>query len=101
IATFRTRIRDAAVVGSTPTAGGGSEVIDRQAGATFMAQATAVDIRNIVLSNSTFGPREIGQLTLTIADEFLQFGQLRDAVAELEPREDRPPAGAVRLGLCQ
>src|SRR5215208_3312379 len=66
-----------------------------------MAQAVAVDIRDIVLSNSTFGPREIGQLTLTIADEFLQFGQLRDAVAELESREDRTPAAAVRLGVCQ
>jgi DNA-directed RNA polymerase subunit alpha len=66
-----------------------------------MAQAAPVDIRDIVLSNSTFGPREIGQLALTIADEYQQFGQLRDAVAELETREDRSPAAAVRLGVCQ
>ena len=66
-----------------------------------MAPAAAVDIRDIVLSNSTFGPREIGQLTLTISDEFQQFGLLRDAVSELEAREDRTPAAAVRLGVCQ
>ncbi len=66
-----------------------------------MAQAAAVDIRDIVLSNSTFGPREIGQLTATIGDDHQQFSQLRDAVAELEAREDRTPAAAVRLGVCQ
>lgn len=66
-----------------------------------MAQAALVDIRDIVLSNSTFGPREISQLALTISDEFQQFGLLRDAVAELESREDRSPAAAVRLGVCQ
>ncbi|MCI0358771.1 MAG: tetratricopeptide repeat protein, partial [Planctomycetaceae bacterium] len=58
------------------------------------------DLRDIVLSNSTFGPREITQLTNTIADDFSQFSALRDAVAELETREDRSPAAAVRLGVC-
>jgi DNA-directed RNA polymerase subunit alpha len=58
------------------------------------------DLRDIVLSNSTFGPREITQLTSTIADDFNQFSALRDAVAELETREDRSPAAAVRLGVC-
>src|SRR5262245_24983316 len=58
------------------------------------------DLRDIVLSNSTFGPREINQLTNSIADDFNQFSALRDAVAELETREDRSPAAAVRLGVC-
>jgi DNA-directed RNA polymerase subunit alpha len=54
-----------------------------------------------VLSNSTFGPREIAQLSQAIAEDYSQFGVLRDAVAELEAREDQTPASAVRLGVCQ
>jgi DNA-directed RNA polymerase subunit alpha len=66
-----------------------------------MIQATATDIRDIVLANNTFGPREIGQLTQTVSEDYQQFSVLRDAVAELEAREDRTPAAAVRLGVCQ
>src|SRR2546423_72998 len=66
-----------------------------------MAPATAIDIRDIVLSNNTFGPREISQLLATISEDYQQFGVLRDGVAELEVREDRSPAAAVRLGVCQ
>src|SRR5438874_1048580 len=61
-----------------------------------MTTATAIDIRDIVLSNNTFGPREISQLLSTIAEDYQQFGVLRDGVAELEVREDRSPAAAVR-----
>jgi DNA-directed RNA polymerase subunit alpha len=63
--------------------------------------ATTIDIRDIVLSNNTFGPREIGQLLAVISEDYQQFSVLRDAVAELEIREDRSPAAAVRLGVCQ
>src|SRR5262245_1806547 len=66
-----------------------------------MVPATAVDLRDIVLSNNTFGPREINQLAQVIAEDYQQFGGLRDAVGELEAREDRTPAAAVRLGVCQ
>jgi len=64
-------------------------------------QAEATDLRDIVLSNNTFGPREIGQLAQTVGEDYQQFTSLRDAVAELEVREDRTPAAAVRLGVCQ
>src|SRR5947207_5569136 len=66
-----------------------------------MTQVLGVDIRDIVLSNNTFGPREIGQLMLTVGEDYQQFSVLRDAVAELEAREDRTPAAGVRLGVCQ
>src|SRR5262245_39624423 len=66
-----------------------------------MTTAMAIDIRDIVLSNNTFGPREISQVLQTIAEDYQQFSVLRDAVAELEAREDRTPAAAVRLGVCQ
>ena len=62
--------------------------------------APGVDIREIVLSNSAFGPREIESISRSIAEDYSQFSTLRDAVAELEAREDRSPAAHVRLGVC-
>ncbi len=59
-----------------------------------------IDLREIVLSNSSFGPTEISQLSLAISEDYSQFQVLRDAVGELEGREDRSPATAVRLGVC-
>ncbi|MFN0021812.1 MAG: DNA-directed RNA polymerase subunit alpha C-terminal domain-containing protein [Pirellulaceae bacterium] len=65
-----------------------------------MPTAVLVDVHDIVLSNSSFGPREITQLSQSITEDYAQFGTLRDSVAELETREDRTPASAVRLGVC-
>ena len=64
------------------------------------AVAAESDLKHIVLSNSTFGPAEIRQLTQAIASDYGQFTLLRDAVAELEVRDDQTPASAVRLGVC-
>jgi len=69
--------------------------------ATAPTTPTGIDVRDIVLSNNTFGPREITALMQTIAEDYQQFSVLRDAVGELEAREDRSPAAAVRLGVCQ
>ena len=65
-----------------------------------MVQAVEVDVRDIVLSNGSFGPQEIDLLTLAIAEDSSQYAVLRDSVAELETREDRTPATAVRLGVA-
>ncbi len=65
-----------------------------------MAHGLEVDLKEIVLSNSSFGPQEIEQLSSSISDDYLQFGVLRDSVSELEGREGRTPATAVRLGVC-
>ena len=65
-----------------------------------MAQGAELDLKDIVLSNSSFGPREIDELTSAITEDFSRLSTLRDAVAELEIREDRTPASAVRLGVC-
>ena len=64
------------------------------------AVAVESDLKHIVLSNSTFGPAEIRHLTQSISADYSQFAVLRDAVAELEVREDQTPASAVRLGVC-
>lgn len=65
-----------------------------------MAQALDVDLKEIVLSNTSFGPQEIDQIQRAITEDYSRLGVLRDAVAELEVREDRSPATAVRLGVC-
>ena len=65
-----------------------------------MASVLESEVKDIVLSNATFGPREIQQLVGAIHTDVTQFSFLRDAVAELEVREDRSPAAAVRLGVC-
>jgi DNA-directed RNA polymerase subunit alpha len=65
-----------------------------------MAQGLEVDVKQLALSNTTFGPREVQQLSDAIAADFANYRALRDAVAELEAREDQSPASNVRLGVC-
>ena len=65
-----------------------------------MVQGLEFDLKHLVLSNTSFGPEEIRQLLGAINEDFTQFGVLRDAVGELEVREERTPATAVRLGVC-
>ncbi len=65
-----------------------------------MKPAVSVDLSDIVLSDSSFGPDEIQQLSRAINEDYPNFGVLRDLVAQLEDREDRSPATAVRLGVC-
>ena len=48
-----------------------------------MSQVLEIDVKEIVLSNSSFGPVEIDQLTQAINQDFSNFSVLRDAVAEL------------------
>src|SRR5438093_3921093 len=56
--------------------------------ATAPTTAPTTDVRDIVVSNNTFGPREITLLMQSIAEDYQQFGVMRDGVAELEARED-------------
>jgi DNA-directed RNA polymerase subunit alpha len=65
-----------------------------------MVQALDFDLKQVVLSNDSFGPREIHQIVQAIAADYAQHRVLRDAVAELEVREDQSPASMVRLGVC-
>lgn len=65
-----------------------------------MAQGLEVDVKQLVLSNTTFGPNEVRQLADAIAHDFSNYRALRDATAELEAREEHSPASNVRLGVC-
>ena len=59
------------------------------------------DVKQFVLGGGPFGPQEIKQIVAAIAEDFGQYRLLRDAVSELEAREERSPAASVRLGVCQ
>ncbi len=64
-----------------------------------MSQMLELDVKDLILSNGSFGPQEIRQLSRAIGDDFSQFKLLREAVQELEATEQRTPASAVRLGI--
>jgi DNA-directed RNA polymerase subunit alpha len=59
------------------------------------------DVKQVVLGGGPFGPQEIKQIVSAISEDFTQYRTLRDAVGELESREERSPAASVRLGVCQ
>lgn len=65
-----------------------------------MIESTAFDVRQTVLSNALFGPDEVHRLAAAMAEDSSQFRQLRDAVGELELRDEQTPASNVRLGCC-
>jgi len=66
-----------------------------------MAQQTQeVDLKQIVLSSSTFGPRDVRQLMGAIAKDHSRYQVLRDAVNELQAKDELSPASYVRLGVC-
>jgi DNA-directed RNA polymerase subunit alpha len=66
-----------------------------------MSQLVDFDVRDVVLSDGSFGPQEINQIIQTISQDPPRLAVFRDAVAELAVRESHTPASAVRLGVCQ
>ena len=65
-----------------------------------MAQGQQFDVRQVVLFNGSFGPREVQQLEEAIAADSPHFDMLRESVGELLTKEDKSPATMVRLGVC-
>lgn len=60
-----------------------------------------VELKDILLSNSSFGPGEIEFVAKRISNDYTQFPILRDVTQELEGQFNRTPATSVRLGVCQ
>lgn len=65
-----------------------------------MSIAVDTDLKQIILSTSAFGPREIDDITRAIANNYSRYRDLREAVAELEVQPNRSPATNARLGVC-
>ena len=66
-----------------------------------MADAEVLDLKDVVLANTSFGPQEIANIRSAIASDFVHFGELRDAVGQMEQETDRSPATQTKLGVCQ
>ena len=66
-----------------------------------MNQMVATNVKQLVLTQGTFGPQEIHQITEALTEDSQNHRALREAVNEMEASEDRSPAAAVRLGVCQ
>jgi DNA-directed RNA polymerase subunit alpha len=59
------------------------------------------DLRQVVISNSMFGPAEIRQISQAVSADYNNFRSLRDATNELAQQTGRSPAASARLGVCQ
>lgn len=66
-----------------------------------MAEAEVVDLKEMVLANTSFGPQEIRAIRSSIIDDFTHFAELRDAVNQMEQDTGRSPATQTKLGVCQ
>lgn len=64
-----------------------------------MAQGLETDLKELLLSNQSFGPSTIAQLSEAMAGGFSNYRLLREAVQELEHRPDLTPATKTRLGV--
>ncbi len=58
------------------------------------------NLKEMVVSSTLFGPREVQQIRDAIAADFANYRQLRDAVHELESAQSTSPAAATKLGVC-
>ena len=58
-----------------------------------------VDVRQLLISTGTFGPREIDQILRAVNQDHSYFRALRDAVQELEGQPNPSPANKVRIGV--
>ena len=66
-----------------------------------MMHGMETELKDIVLSNTSFGPDTIRLVTNRISDDYNQFTQLKELTGELARQESRTPAESVRLGVCQ
>lgn len=68
----------------------------------MLTQDPEFDLKQTILIDGSFGPKETEKLAYVVSHDFTQFENLRDAIQELEDKESRDelsPAGRVRLGV--
>lgn len=66
-----------------------------------MTQVPELELKDILLSNSSFGPNEISVILTRVCNDFSQFPNLKEVTDVLESQTERSPATSVRLGVCQ
>jgi DNA-directed RNA polymerase subunit alpha len=65
-----------------------------------MVTTAEFDVKQAILVNGPFGPAEVKQIREAISKDHANFHQLRDAVNELQAKEEQTPASMVRLGVA-
>ncbi|MEX2171445.1 MAG: DNA-directed RNA polymerase subunit alpha C-terminal domain-containing protein [Pirellulales bacterium] len=65
-----------------------------------MLQTLESELKQIVLSTTAFGPKEIERIVGAISENYGNYRILRDAAQELENQPGRSPAMQARLGVC-
>ncbi len=60
-----------------------------------------LDLKDLVLSNNSFGPSDVGKIRGAISENYGHFGELRDATNEMEGDDALSPAGRTKMGVCQ
>ena len=60
-----------------------------------------IDLKEVVLSNNSFGPSDVGSIRTAVSENYGHFGELRDAVNEMEADDVLSPAGKTKMGVCQ
>ena len=60
-----------------------------------------LDLKEMVLSNNSFGPSDVAAIRKAISENYGHFGELRDAVGEMESDDTLSPAGRTKMGVCQ
>jgi DNA-directed RNA polymerase subunit alpha len=61
---------------------------------------TNVNVKELIVSSTLFGPKEVQQIKDSIAADFSNYRSLREAVQELESVPAQSPASAAKLGVC-
>ena len=60
-----------------------------------------VDLKEVILSNNSFGPSDVTEIRQMIAENYGHFAELRDAVQTMEEDPALTPAGKTKKGVCQ
>ena len=59
------------------------------------------DLKEVVLANNSFGPSDVTAIRKAVSENYGHFGELRDAVSEMEEDDTLSPAGRSKMGVCQ
>src|SRR5208282_218952 len=65
-----------------------------------MVTTVEYDVKLAILDNGPFGPAQVKQIREAISNDHQNFPRLRDAVNELQTKEEQTPASMVRLGVA-
>jgi len=63
-------------------------------------EVDVLDLKDLILSNNSFGPADVGAIRAAITENYAHFSELRDAVGEMETDASLSPAGKAKMGVC-